>query len=67
MRVCQRLVNVRVLMRNVCRSCLCMWMLMVCVMFVHMLVLERRVGVSMVVPLGEMQAHADAHQYSSDR
>jgi len=40
---------------------------MVCVMFVHMLVLERRVGVSMVVPLGEMQAHADAHQYSSDR
>jgi len=43
-----------------------MFMLMVCVMFVCVFMVEWLVRVSVIVPLGEMQPHADAHQYSSD-
>ena len=63
----RRLVNVRVLMRNVCRLSLWVWMLMVRVMFVHMLVIERRMGMSVVVSFGEMQPHAYAHQNAGER
>ena len=63
----RRLVNVRVLMRNVCRFSLCMGMLMVRVMFVHMLVLDRRMSMSVIVPFGEMQPHAGPHQHAGER
>ena len=63
----RRLVNVRVLMRKVCRLALWVWMLMVRVMFVHMLVIERRMGMSVVVPFGEMQPHTGPHQDAGER
>ena len=40
---------------------------MVRVMFVDMLVIERRIGMSVVVPFGEMQPHTGPHQDAGER
>ena len=41
--------------------------MMVRVMFVHMLVFERYMGMSVVVPSGEMQPHTGPHQDAGER
>ena len=41
--------------------------MMVRVMFVHMLVIERHMGMSVVVPFGEMQPYTSPHQDAGER